>query len=317
MPLIKSKSKQAFKENIKAEMDSGKPMNQSLAIAYDVKRRSKKPKMADGGLLDKVVKATSDYYNAKDPTPTKKPEQDPRTIKPVGPAEKSSSYAEGGPVMKQKFTKLKYPSMTQSPVFSVKLRNEEDDTEASMPPMKHEGMSEDKGPSKEAYDDKDAAKPRFAKGGMINEEVSMDRAEEDQVVHPEGLEEDDDMKSPAQSEYMADHFAEGGMAHEMDMQPEPEEEEEHHDSLAAAIMAKRRRMAEGGRVDIESNEEEQPNQYYGRNQAVLKEHYGDDLDQIHQPMDSNLMGDDREDESENKLDMVSSIRRKMSSKRMK
>lgn len=46
MPLIKSKSKVAFKKNVEAEMKSGKPQNQSLAIAYDVKRRAKK---ASGG----------------------------------------------------------------------------------------------------------------------------------------------------------------------------------------------------------------------------------------------------------------------------
>jgi hypothetical protein len=40
MPLIKGKSKQAFKENVKAELEAGKPKAQSLAIAYDIKRRA-------------------------------------------------------------------------------------------------------------------------------------------------------------------------------------------------------------------------------------------------------------------------------------
>lgn len=48
MPLIKSKSPKAFKANIKAEMDAGKPQKQAVAIAYDVQRRAKK---ADGGGL--------------------------------------------------------------------------------------------------------------------------------------------------------------------------------------------------------------------------------------------------------------------------
>lgn len=38
MPLVKSASKGAFRKNIKAEMKAGKPMKQSLAIAYSVKR---------------------------------------------------------------------------------------------------------------------------------------------------------------------------------------------------------------------------------------------------------------------------------------
>lgn len=48
MPLTKSKSDKAFKENIKAEMAAGKPQKQAVAIAYDVQRRAKK---ADGGGL--------------------------------------------------------------------------------------------------------------------------------------------------------------------------------------------------------------------------------------------------------------------------
>jgi hypothetical protein len=40
MPLVKSASKGAFRRNLKAELKSGKPMKQSLAIAYSVKRRA-------------------------------------------------------------------------------------------------------------------------------------------------------------------------------------------------------------------------------------------------------------------------------------
>lgn len=41
MPLKKSKSKKAFSDNVRAEMDSGKPQKQAVAIAYSVKRKSK------------------------------------------------------------------------------------------------------------------------------------------------------------------------------------------------------------------------------------------------------------------------------------
>jgi hypothetical protein len=40
VPLVKSASKGAFRKNIKAEVKSGKPMKQSLAIAYSVKRKA-------------------------------------------------------------------------------------------------------------------------------------------------------------------------------------------------------------------------------------------------------------------------------------
>ncbi len=41
MPLNKSKTKKAFKENIKKEVKAGKPVKQAVAIAYSVKRKSK------------------------------------------------------------------------------------------------------------------------------------------------------------------------------------------------------------------------------------------------------------------------------------
>lgn len=40
MPLKKSGSKQAFKENVRKEVKAGKPVKQAVAIAYSVKRKS-------------------------------------------------------------------------------------------------------------------------------------------------------------------------------------------------------------------------------------------------------------------------------------
>ena len=42
MPLKKSTSKPAFKENVKAEIKAGKPVKQAVAIAYAVKKQAKK-----------------------------------------------------------------------------------------------------------------------------------------------------------------------------------------------------------------------------------------------------------------------------------
>ncbi len=44
MPLKKSTSKEAFSENIKAEMAAGNPQKQSVAIAYSEKRKAEKLK---------------------------------------------------------------------------------------------------------------------------------------------------------------------------------------------------------------------------------------------------------------------------------
>lgn len=51
MPLIKGKSQKTFVKNLKTELNEGKPMKQSLAIAYNMKRKGKK-KMAEGGSVE-------------------------------------------------------------------------------------------------------------------------------------------------------------------------------------------------------------------------------------------------------------------------
>ena len=45
MPLKKSASKEAFRANVRAEVKSGKPVKQSVAIAYSEKREATKGKM--------------------------------------------------------------------------------------------------------------------------------------------------------------------------------------------------------------------------------------------------------------------------------
>lgn len=42
MPLVKSPSKNAMRKNVAAEIKSGKPVKQSVAIAYSVKREAAK-----------------------------------------------------------------------------------------------------------------------------------------------------------------------------------------------------------------------------------------------------------------------------------
>jgi hypothetical protein len=43
MPLVKSPTKQAFRKNVKAEIDAGKPQKQAIAIAYSVQRKAAAP----------------------------------------------------------------------------------------------------------------------------------------------------------------------------------------------------------------------------------------------------------------------------------
>ena len=53
MPLIKSKSPKAFKENIKKEIAAGKPTKQAVAIAYAVADKKKKT----GEKISKSIRA--------------------------------------------------------------------------------------------------------------------------------------------------------------------------------------------------------------------------------------------------------------------
>jgi len=42
MPLVKSKSKEAFNKNVAVEVKAGKPVKQAVAIAYSTKREAEK-----------------------------------------------------------------------------------------------------------------------------------------------------------------------------------------------------------------------------------------------------------------------------------
>lgn len=44
MPLKKSTSEKAFRSNVKAEVNAGKPVKQAVAISYAVKRAAAKKK---------------------------------------------------------------------------------------------------------------------------------------------------------------------------------------------------------------------------------------------------------------------------------
>ena len=50
MPLMPGKSRKAFSKNVATELKAGKPMDQSLAISYSVKRKKK----ASGGKPNKL-----------------------------------------------------------------------------------------------------------------------------------------------------------------------------------------------------------------------------------------------------------------------
>lgn len=322
-------------------------MAKNLGIAYSVKN---KKKMAKGGQVEVSASNESRPMPETKAADSKMVSENSNKKKLVDAQWDDSPTVKQA--QKPSITPLSRPKMAESSIVRSKLRDQEEALIPSMPPsgygkqppklydekdakkqgpsvpalnmkmMADGGEVKDENPMKKRRVEAMGSRPDTgwgaiivkAKGGMINKAVSMEDAEDDQVVHPDGLEETDSSMAPPEEEYMANHFAEGGdIDHEMMEQPEPEADEEKHASIAAAIMAKKAKMmADGGEVDIESNEEEQPNMYDKRNAAVLKEHYGDDLNEMSQPMDSNEHGDDIESDLH---DMVSKIRSKMNMRR--
>jgi len=93
MPLIKGKSQKSFEHNLKAEMHAGKPMKQSLAIAYAMKRKAKK--MADGGMADGGMADVSSSHASSEVDQSKKPvtTADNPVLQSV---RKAFKFAEGG-----------------------------------------------------------------------------------------------------------------------------------------------------------------------------------------------------------------------------
>jgi hypothetical protein len=152
---------------------------------------------------------------------------------------KTQSYANGGQVDKGISNQGKW------------VRSSNEHKEAGYPDSAKSAMDEAKYDIKNEHYRTKQMNPKLkglAEGGEINDFEPMEDAENDNVVHPEGLESDDDSMGPAKKEYMADHMqmlAEGGIA--------DEEEIEHAASIAAAIMA-RRKMASGGTVESGSED---------------------------------------------------------------
>lgn len=293
MPLIKSASKKAFQHNLEAEMAAGKPQNQSLAIAYDMKRRSPKKKMASGGMINESAKTE------QRPMPSER-DQDSASVARnssiKAPSNDSwSSNVTVSQAQRPSITKLSRPSMVPSSVINARLRDQEEDLINSMPPkMMAKGGSVEEGPSEKEnqagvnriapnydrahsevkhgqsemrYGDKKAEakrvlnelrsmpKPKLAQGGMINEAVSMKQAEEDRVDHPAGLEEDDDQMSPAQDEYMSKNRMAPMLAHGGEID-EDEGMDSRPDKGWGAIIVKPGK-AQGGMIDSEEEMDHQ------------------------------------------------------------
>lgn len=131
----------------------------------------------------------------------------------------------------------------------------------------------------------------YFEGGTVSEEAS----EDDMTEHPAGLESDNDEMGLPEDEFMASHFADGG--------------------LCDAVM--KRKYADGGQVDLAANAEEGPSDLDDINEdAAMKENYSESagLDELTQPTDSNEHGHTLSDEDAH--DLVNTIRAKLNKSRV-
>lgn len=92
MPLIKSKSEKAFKSNLRAEMKSGKPQKQAVAIAYNIRNKSKG--MAHGG----EACPTCGYAQGGEVKPSPSPSPSPISEEEAEKFRKGAGFYKGGVV---------------------------------------------------------------------------------------------------------------------------------------------------------------------------------------------------------------------------
>lgn len=191
MPLFEGKSKKSFKKNVETEMKSGKPKDQSLAIAVNIQRKNRK-KMALGGAVEPVDRSGHPYSRTP-ATPAPKPddkrrakdayaadgwagapELDDEASTSMGPAKDeymASRFADGGEV-------------EESPEVKAAAKQEQDDIE--------------RGIDERMKARQEGGSPGYARGGQ---------------VHPMDLMSDDERATSIADAILAKRrkMAEGGM----------------------------------------------------------------------------------------------------------
>lgn len=319
-------------------MKSGKPQDQSLAIAYSIKRKNSRKKMANGGMAYKNDSAKTESRPSTQETDNdSKMVSQNSNIKPAN-EDRSTDDPTVRQAQKPSTTKLSRPKMVGSDGFSVRDR---DDVEKDLDRIDTEYPESDKAQPRKRYDEEGPNR----QGSSVTDMQAQHNNRKAPYIKEVEDQYSEDVANPnmKKTESPLGRYAEGGMVHEMDDQPTDEADEERHASIAAAIMMKKAklkehmdsgsadmdemvRMYKGGQVegsdesqtDVMLNGKEHPNAYVPRNKnEVLKENYMNDMKSVSQPEDSNEHGDSREDETSDPHDMIDMIRRKIKAKRAK
>lgn len=309
MPLIQSKSKKAFEKNVKTEMDAHPEADkraQNLAIAYSIKRKNAKKKMASGGAVENDFKSEG-MANADSAS----------TPEDMAMLNKRKMMASGGPVDLSAANESRpmpdgtYASTAEERRNSMRKKLEKPDwTDNTWD--EQAGRSQSRAPG-------EAAQSNFHTDKMTtvddaSTDTNMDMEMEDAT--------DRDAVNRHHSEDISDALlmADGG---NVSLEQSTMDDT---DSIADAIIAKLREAkliksyADGGMVDLEDNARESNNvEDQLSYNALRKENYSESaaLD-TEQPEDSNETGDSRETDSENVHDrpIVEEIMRRKKRNRM-
>lgn len=269
MPLSQGKSKKAFEHNIKAEVEAGKPMKQALGIAYSVKRKNQRKKMAQGGMAYKNDSAKTESR----PMSEERDNDSAMVSRNSGNKAASQDSWSSRPDIAQsqrgpKTTAIKHPKMVKSNILQVRLRDEEDHLQDSAgvndgPQEQPRKVMDEVGANRQGPSSKDLSLKMMALGGEVDHGIEeREREDEAHLMDSASPSEDEgaadarsrneispNRQGPAVSDMEREHsngrrpYAQGGMIHD-------EEEMEHEDSIAAAIMAKKERES---RLDSDSD----------------------------------------------------------------
>ena len=260
MPLIKSKSKKAFEKNVETEMranPSPKDRAQNLAIAYSVKRKAAKKKMAEGGAVKDESAKTE-----KRPMPDEAHNDSEQESKNSGnKAPKNDDWGSTitlKQAQKPSITKLSQPKIVGSDAFSVRSRDMQDDeADLEMSEKPNEGpehqplaRDDEEGPNRQGP--KVHPMKMMAKGGPVMQ------PKDSGIQEKERVDESDLMDDEAPSEDEALSAAEGDDEIDQDASnPNALDMEDEHSTG-------RKPYASGGNVDETDSElSSRPDKGYG------------------------------------------------------
>lgn len=217
MPLIPSKSKKAFSKNVETEMEHGKPQNQALAVAYAVKKKAKRKKMASGGSVESGS-STMNYAEGGRVNESARSERRPmpqeldKDRQQVSQNSSQKSPSRGDSMLQDdisfqakkgmKTSRIKHPRMVASDILQARLRDEEDDLQSSASPGPYDAQppkhddeegAQRQGPQVPDMQDEHSTKRKpYAKGGQVEQS--------DYAARPNKYEDDLQDLDPSQDE---------------------------------------------------------------------------------------------------------------------